>query len=114
LSIDIHHKPVDTKIESRDIKRLLKAIEPEVHSNYSVYYFVVDTLLYTIVALGKPEVEYSYRVHYDTLSNLKYKLMEAVIKHCGREFVKIEWSGSRYKLKISYSPFTIRVVIDKP
>jgi len=92
----------------------LKVIEPEVHGNHSIYYFVINTLLYAIVAIGKPRVEYSYRIHYDVLSNLKYKLMEAVIKHCGREFVKIEWSGSRYKLKISYSPVTIRVVIDKP
>jgi len=91
----------------------LKAVEPEMRGNYSVYYFLVNTLLYAIMALGKPEVEYSYRVHHDVLSNLKYKLMEAVIKHCGREFVKIEWSGSRYKLKISYLPFTIRVVIDR-
>ncbi len=109
---DNHLYIIDPLIRSRDLKRLIKRIKPIESNKYSVYLVRENTVLYKVLVLGKPNVKYYSRRKYDVLSGLTYRIREALIKHLGRDFIEVHWDGSYYRVKIKYSPLTIRIVVN--
>jgi len=73
----------------------------------------MNSYVYEILTLGKPQIENRVQRHHDVLSGLRYGFREVVIKHCNRVLFEVVWDRSYYKLKIFYSPITIRILVDR-
>ncbi len=105
-----HLDYIDVNIRSRDIYSILKKIKPYIGRYYSLYTFMDTNKLFQVLVLGKPRTRYVYRKKKDLLSGLTYNIKEACIQHYGRTFIHINWNGSQYRLKIIYSPITIKII----
>ncbi|RLG81621.1 MAG: hypothetical protein DRO13_00735 [Thermoprotei archaeon] len=105
---------LDLSIKSRNLKAIAKRLELSRFNErkFPIYYFKEGELLYKVITIKPPTTEYVEEIRFDELSGLTYKIREAVLKIARQDFLRIYWSRSWYRVKVNYSPFTIRILID--
>lgn len=99
-------------MKSRNIKNVLKRINPLVKNKVSLYILSENSHPYIVLAYGKPIFKYNRRKIIDHLSGLTYSIREASILHGNNVFMQVYWDGSYFRIKTMNSPLTIKIVTE--